>query len=125
MERDADGNITRVITSGRDNPLNDPLNELDSDDEEDGGNNGGHEWGGIVDAEDDATEVIKSLVEESKNPAEKTPRHQSGREKEWLDELIAKHGDNMNAMAKDRQLNPMQQTAMDIARRIRKMKNRA
>lgn len=122
----------RILGSKKANPLNDPLNELDSDsddDDDDEDGNGieaaGTEWGGIVDADENDTEVIKSLVKESKAPVVKKPRHQSGAEKEWLQDLVAKYGDDTAAMAKDRKLNPMQQTAADIARRIRKLKNKA
>lgn len=116
VERDADGNITRIIR-GDENPLNDPLNALESDGEE--GDAAMEEWGGFDDP--DATDVVKSLIEESKNPAEKKPRHQSEREMEWLGRLVAKYGEDSAAMARDRRLNPMQQTAADISKRIRKM----
>ncbi|CAM1508130.1 Fc.00g049780.m01.CDS01 [Cosmosporella sp. VM-42] len=119
VERDADGNIIRIIGTGRENPLNDPLNDIDNDGFEDEAEPA-EEWGGIDDA--DATDVVKSLIEESKQPVVAKPRHQSSREREWLESLIEKHGDNTQAMAKDKKLNPMQQTAADIARRIGKMK---
>ncbi|KAM5342354.1 hypothetical protein ACJ41O_013320 [Fusarium nematophilum] len=119
VERDEDGKIVRILGRAKPNPLNDPLNELD-DDSEDEDVAEGDEWGGIED-DADATDLVKTLVEESRNPVEKKPRHQSGREKEWLDKLVTKYGDDTAAMAKDRKLNPMQQTAADIAKRIRKM----
>lgn len=77
------------------------------------------EWGGIDDP--DATDVVKGLVDQSRNPAEKKPRYLSEGEREWLDKLVAKYGDDTRAMARDRKLNPMQQTAADISRRIKKM----
>lgn len=82
------------------------------------------EWGGIVD-EGETTEVVKSLVEESRNPVEKKPRTQSEQEQEWLQRLVAKHGDDYAAMARDLKLNPMQQTAADLKRRIKKMQGSA
>ncbi|KAI5461464.1 ribosome biogenesis protein Nop16 [Mariannaea sp. PMI_226] len=121
VERDADGKIIRIIGQPRANPLNDPLNDLDADEDEEDeekGNAGKDEWAGIDDTE--TTDVVKSLIEQSLMPEIKKPRHQSDREKEWLERLIAKHGDNTLAMAKDKKLNPMQQTAADIAKRIRK-----
>jgi nucleolar protein 16 len=123
VERDADGNIIRVIHA-RSNPLNDPLNAFDTDSEADENEAEAEEWGGIADDEN-ATEVVKSLVEESRNPAEKKPRHQSDGEREWLESLMAKHGDDVAAMARDRKLNPMQQTASDIKRRIKKLNQTA
>jgi nucleolar protein 16 len=119
VERDADGKIIRIIGTSKPNPLNDPLNDLDDDSDAEGP---AEEWGGIEDDDDaDATDVVKSLLEQSRQPDLPKKRHQSTREKEWLDKLVAKHGDNTAAMAKDRTLNPMQQTASDIARRLRKM----
>lgn len=79
------------------------------------------EWGGIKETGEE-TEVVKTLIEEARNPAEKKPRYQSEREREWLESLIAKYGDDTAAMARDRKLNPMQQTAADISRRIKKSK---
>lgn len=123
MERDADGKIIRILGRGAANPLNDPLSALDSDDEDGEGADEMEyeEWGGIRETGTE-TEVVKTLMEEARNPAEKKPRYQSEREREWLGQLVAKHGDNVMAMAKDRKLNPMQQTAADISRRLKKMK---
>ncbi|KAH7008436.1 ribosome biogenesis protein Nop16 [Ilyonectria destructans] len=121
VERDADGKIVRILGHSRPNPLNDPLNDLDEDSDMEGADDkAADEWGGIED-DADATDVIKSLIEESRAPVVKTPRHQSSREKEWLDAMVSKYGDDTAAMAKDRKLNPMQQTAADIAKRIRKL----
>ncbi|KYK61601.1 nucleolar protein 16 [Drechmeria coniospora] len=142
VERDADGNIVRVLGLGRsDNPLNDPLALLESDDDDDDDderddravavNQHGHddaEWGGIADQEAQAgaaTDVVRSLIEQSHNSAPKKPRHQSEAETEWLAKLVAKHGDDTRAMAWDRTLNPMQQTAADLAKRISKMRRQA
>jgi nucleolar protein 16 len=112
----------RILGRTSSNPLNDPLNELDSDSEaEDKDEQEYEEWGGIRETGGE-TEVVKSLMEEARHPAEKKPRHQSEREREWLGRLVAKYGDDTAAMARDRKLNPMQQTAADIARRIKKMK---
>ncbi|KAF4990723.1 hypothetical protein FGRMN_8308 [Fusarium graminum] len=116
VERDADGNIIRIIGESKPNPLNDPLNDLDNSDAE----GPAEEWSGIQD-DDNTTDVVKALIEQSRQPDLPKKRHQSTREKEWLDKLVAKYGDNTAAMAKDRKLNPMQQTASDIAKRLRKM----
>ena len=69
-----------------------------------------------------ATEIVRELEEMASRPEIKRPRHVSEREAEWLGRLIEKHGDDTGAMARDLRLNPMQQTARDIARRIRKMR---
>lgn len=128
VERDADGKILRVIhglgSSRRANPLSDPLNDLDSDDDEDKEEEPQEEWGGIGDdEEEDKTEVVKQLEEEASRPVEKKVRHQSEQELEWIGRLVAKHGDNVAAMVRDRKLNPMQQTKGDIARRIKRWRS--
>ena len=126
VELDADGKIVRVLGRGRegnvdDNPLNDPLLQFDSD-------NDAEEWGGIDDDEDDEEAeahrpaVIRELERQAGLPTEKRPRHQSRAEVEWLERLAGRHGDNAAAMARDRKLNPMQQTEADIARRLKKWK---
>lgn len=131
VELDADGKIVRVLGRGRegnvdDNPLNDPLLRFDSDNEDTG-----EEWGGIDDDEEDVVDeeaearrpaVIRELERQAGLPTEKRPRHQSRAEVEWLERLVGRHGDNAAAMARDRKLNPMQQTEADIARRLKKWK---
>lgn len=112
VERDADGKIVRVLSGKRkENPLGDLLNEVEDQEE----------WGGIDD-EGKKTEVVKELEELAARPEVKRPRYVSEREGEWLERLVGRHGDDYGAMARDRKLNPMQQTAADIARRVRKMR---
>ncbi|EXF85276.1 ribosome biogenesis protein Nop16 [Colletotrichum fioriniae PJ7] len=124
VERDADGKIIKIhyaSANKRPNPLNDPLNALeeDSDDGEEGaGAENEEEWGGIDD--ESRPEVIRLLEKEAALPEIKKPRHISQQEKEWLERLIAKHGDDYDAMVRDRKLNPMQQTRGDIARRVKR-----
>ncbi|KAK6071684.1 nucleolar protein 16 [Seiridium cupressi] len=122
VERDENGKIVRILGStskGRENPLNDPLNEFDTDSEaEEEFPDDGETWGGI---EDTRTDVVKQLEEEANRPREKKPRTQSQRERQWLESLVAKYGDNTRAMARDRKLNPMQQTEADISKRLRKL----
>ncbi|KAI0600482.1 ribosome biogenesis protein Nop16 [Biscogniauxia sp. FL1348] len=119
VERDASGKIIRVLEemSGkqRRNPLHDPLVALDSDTDSES-----EEWGGIGDENDN--DIVRQLEAEAARPVEKKPRTQSAREVEWLGRLVARHGADTRAMARDRRLNPMQQTEADIARRIRKWK---
>ncbi|KAI0525312.1 ribosome biogenesis protein Nop16 [Xylaria bambusicola] len=122
VERDADGKIIRVISKERKraNPLNDPLVELDTDSEA-GSDDGedAEEWGGF---EGEQNEIVRQLEEEANRPVEKKPRTVSAREAEWLQALVDRHGDDTTAMARDQKLNSMQQTAADIAKRIRKWK---
>lgn len=125
VERDPEtGNIIRVIRNDdqievagrkhrRSNPLNDPLNDLS-------------------DAEDDAkprgniskSDIVKQLESQANAEGQipKKPRHQSKREEEWIARLTERHGENYAAMARDRKLNPMQQTAGDLRKRISKWK---
>ncbi|KAK5993629.1 Nucleolar protein 16 [Cladobotryum mycophilum] len=125
VERDERGHIIRILSRSN-NPLNDPLNALDSDSEADGDEGKGEEeaaeeWGGIHDDGVGTTDIVKSLIEQARNPAPPKERYQSHQEKEWLESLIAKYGEDTRAMARDRRLNPMQQTAADIGRRIKKL----
>ncbi|KAK7750192.1 Nucleolar protein 16 [Diatrype stigma] len=136
VERDENGKIVRILEgnassarSRRANPLRDPLNVLDSDSEDnhDDGE-GAEEWGGIDEDEDDdeeedeAKKIVRQLEAQANRPVERRPRNQSQREREWVEALVRKHGDDTRAMVRDRVLNPMQQTEADIARRIRKWK---
>ncbi|KAL2018037.1 hypothetical protein VTK56DRAFT_1353 [Thermocarpiscus australiensis] len=135
VERDETGRITRVLRGS--NPLNDPLNELDSDSDSEGDKREQpkqqqqrqqrqpppkEEEAGAQEGQDDSErpEVLRALEREASRPTEKTVRHQSERELEWLRRLVGRHGDDTAAMARDMKLNPMQQTAADIARRLRK-----
>jgi nucleolar protein 16 len=66
--------------------------------------------------------VIQQLEEAARNGARKAPRTQSQREAEWLENLVAKYGEDYGRMARDRKLNPMQQTESDIKKRVKKWK---
>lgn len=123
VERDESGKIIRVIGGERKrpNPLNDPLVELDTDSEAESERDGDvEEWGGFEGEEQN--EIVRQLENEANRPVEKKPRTASSREAEWLQALVDRHGDDTAAMARDRKLNPLQQTAGDIAKRIRKWK---
>ncbi|KAI0166996.1 ribosome biogenesis protein Nop16 [Hypoxylon sp. FL1284] len=120
VERDEHGRIVRVLGGPGDNPLNDPLNDLESDGEEEA-----EEWDGIGDDNDDSAGgggIFSQLEAEANRPVVKKKRKPSSREVEWLQRLVDRHGDDTGAMARDRKLNPMQQTEADIARRIKKWK---
>ncbi|KKY31716.1 putative ribosome biosis protein nop16 [Diaporthe ampelina] len=114
VERDADGKIVRVLR--KDNPLNDPLNDIEdqSDDEEEEDASGGTKKsaGGA------ATKVVDLLEAEASRPTEAHKRHQSQQERGWLERLVARHGDDAAAMARDLKLNPMQQTEANIRKRL-------
>lgn len=125
VERDADGNIVRVLR--KDNPLNDPLNDLDSEDDDEENQEGSQnedEGEPSAAVTRGKPRVVDLLEEQASAPTEKYVRHQSSREREWVERLIAKHGDNTAAMAKDFKLNPMQQTEADIKKRLRAYKEK-
>lgn len=120
VERDPEtGAILRVTREENvhDNPLNDPLNELDESE--------GEEWNGfsMVPAEKSDNPVIRQLEEVARNGQRKAPRSQSQREAEWIERLVAKHGEDYGRMSRDMKLNPMQQTAADIKKRVKKWKS--
>jgi nucleolar protein 16 len=122
VERDPEtGAILSVIGQSAselaDNPLNDPLNELE------GG--GEVEWDGfamVPENEGEVNPVIRELEEAARNGARKAPRKQSQREEEWVERLVERYGEDYGKMARDRKLNPMQQTENDIRKRVLKWK---
>lgn len=116
VTRDAKtGAITGVEEDGRQkrarkNPLNDPLNtdsDSDHDKEEEGDVEGGRSRG-----------IVPELEQAAKYSKKKRPRMQSEREREWVEGLVDRHGDDWGAMVRDRRLNPQQQTEGDIKRRV-------
>lgn len=132
VERDEDGNIIRVIHSqtADPNPLNDPLNDLDDPStaaaaaaQHDPTHQHTLQGTASLQNAQGATDVVRSLLEQSAGSTGegKKKRHQSEREREWLAKLIGRHGDDYGAMARDGKLNPMQQTAGDIKKRVQRM----
>lgn len=123
VERDPEtGAILRVVekASTRNNPLNDPLNDLEVSEEE-------VEWNGFAmvpeRTEGEAENpVIQQLEEAARNGVRKAPRSQSQREQEWVESLVNKYGEDYGRMARDKKLNPFQQTAADIRKRVVKWK---
>ncbi|KAI5288000.1 Nucleolar protein 16 [Ascosphaera aggregata] len=102
------------------NPLNDPLVDVF---------NAASTSTGVAPATQEeraaaTSEVVLQLEAQAAMEEEalkhRKPRHMSQREVEWIEKLVAKHGDNIMAMVRDRKLNPMQQTEGDIKRRLRK-----
>lgn len=129
VERDPEtGKIIRVIhdddeieVAGRkhrgSNPLNDPLDNLaNEEDRVEEMVKQGNAGSGIV------KQLERQAVQEGHAVEGKKPRHMSKQEQEWVERLVARHGDNIGAMVRDMKLNPMQQSAGDLKRRIRKWK---
>lgn len=125
VERDPEtGRILRVLDdptiSGKPNPLNDPLNDIEDSDEEE-------EWNGFSHAASSipaSTSVVRQLEEVATSGLRKAPRKQSTREEEWLERLWHEHKDNYAAMFRDRKLNPMQQSEGDIRKRMKKWREK-
>ncbi len=91
--------------SERENPLHDPLNDFsDSDDTE------------LV--ESSGRGIVPELEEQAKYSRPKRPRMQSQREKEWIERLVERWGDDWGGMVRDRKLNPQQQSEGDLKRRV-------
>ncbi|KAK3114699.1 Ribosome biogenesis protein Nop16 [Teratosphaeriaceae sp. CCFEE 6253] len=124
IERDPEtGRILRVIESGqvKANPLNDPLNELDSEDEDDEGLNQ-HASANLAyySGESTKTEVVRRLEMEASKPKATHKPKQSENERAFIVELMAKHGDDYGAMMRDTKINYMQRSAGDLKRRVKK-----
>ena len=92
--------------SGRENPLGDPLNELS-----DSGND-------EMVVEINGRGIIPELEEQAKHSRPKRPRMQSQREREWIERLVERWGDDWGGMVRDRKLNPQQQSEGDLKRRV-------
>jgi nucleolar protein 16 len=114
------GAITGILgqTEANDNPLNDPLNEVDDVE---------GEWSGFAmvpeqgaGGEGEVNPVIRELEDAARNGARKAPRKQSQREEEWVSALVGRYGEDYGRMSRDRKLNPMQQTEADIRKRVGK-----
>lgn len=124
MERDPEtGRILRVIQPEENvvevNPLNDPLNDLSDDEEEE------EEELQSIPINNIVAQLEAQVAQEADIEAKrKRPRQQSSREEEWIAKLVEAHDDDVNAMFRDRKLNSMQQSQGDIARRVKKWKQK-
>lgn len=132
MVRDPEtGKILRVVHDSppagsrkkNTNPLNDPLNELESDDDDEC-----EEGGAARDIVAGGSRAVGGIVEQLEAAAmmagiKKTrPRMQSRREEEWIEALVSRWGENYKGMMTDRRLNRMQQSEGDLRRRIERWK---
>lgn len=93
------------------NPLNDPLNAFDDLEAERNNIAKGEGIVGQLEAE-----------AERLGAAPKRVNKQSKFEAEWVERLVERWGDDVERMARDRRLNPWQQTEGDLRRRIRRWK---
>ncbi|OZJ05531.1 hypothetical protein BZG36_01923, partial [Bifiguratus adelaidae] len=101
IERDEEGNVVRVIV-GKEKPFDEMIEEPVAH----------------VEAK---TDVVKALEAQAANVL-KVERTQSGFEKQWIEKLIEKHGNDYEAMFWDKKLNVYQQTAAQLKRKIAQYK---
>lgn len=128
VERDPEtGRILRVVSSGdavsRPNPLNDPLNELDSDSESDVEmfDQHGHSKQQSEPFEP-KTAVVAELEHRASLPEKKYRRNQSEGQRVFVEALVSKYGEDYERMARDTEINYMQRSAGDLRKRVKKWK---
>ena len=119
VERDPEtGKILRVIHNTKKlNPLNDPLNEIEDEEMDEG-----DDFKGFDGEERGENPIVKMLEEQARSGKEVKLRTQSEREREWIERLVGRYGEDYGKMVRDRKLNPFQQTEGDIRRRVAKWK---
>ncbi len=129
VERDAKtGQILRVLdsASARANPLHDPLNDLDSDsevsDREMFDQHGNAVDTSTLTVSQSRTAVVERLQREASKPVVKYKHKQSEGEREFVEALLEKYGEDYGKMARDMKINYMQRSEADLKRRIRKWK---
>ncbi|CAO3591866.1 unnamed protein product [Absidia cylindrospora] len=98
IQRDDDGNIIQIITGER--PSHNDI--LDAP----------------VVAEEAKTDFVRGL-EEQASVVRHVERHVSSSEVQWLEKLMEKHGDDVDAMFWDKELNTNQLTTSQLKKRIK------
>lgn len=124
-DRDDSGDADEIEVAGRkvkrSNPLSDPINDI-----ENGVSSLRRKQNNKPPSA--SSEFVRQLelraLQEEEAVKKRRPRQQSKREEEWVEKLVARHGDNIMAMVRDKNLNPMQQTEGDIRKRVRIWKER-
>lgn len=125
VERDpVTGKILRVVSTGntaRPNPLNDRLNDLDSDYESNAEMFDQHGHGKQQDQPSQPkTAVVAELEQRASLPEKKYRRQQSEGERVFVEALVGKYGEDYERMARDTQINYMQRSAGDLKKRVKK-----
>lgn len=114
IERDADGNVVRIVYGSAVGDGSNSSSETDDEEEE--------EFEGFGEDNSGDTSVVKQLEEMARNVIPSAPRVQSDREQDWIADLVNKHGDDYEAMKWDKKLNVFQQSAGDLKKRVVKWK---
>ncbi|KAF1821213.1 uncharacterized protein K489DRAFT_322946 [Dissoconium aciculare CBS 342.82] len=129
IERDPEtGKILRVLDgeAPKANPLNDPLNDLDSDSEDDTGIFSLQNQHEAVmkkpssTSKSAVTDTVRQLEEEASRPVTKYKRKQPDGEREFIEALVEKYGDDTGKMARDIKINYMQRSEGDLKKRIKR-----
>ncbi|KAK5170171.1 Ribosome biogenesis protein Nop16 [Saxophila tyrrhenica] len=125
------GAILSILDDGeekRPNPLNDPLNDLDSESDDDMEESFDQHGSVYPTASQNGTQpktdVVARLEDEASRPAPKYQRKQSEGEIAFIEELVRKHGDDYGAMARDMKVNYMQRSEGDLKKRVKKWRER-
>ncbi|EMC99203.1 hypothetical protein BAUCODRAFT_31538 [Baudoinia panamericana UAMH 10762] len=126
VERDPKtGRIMKIVDSAegpiKANPLNDPLNDIDSDVEDETLGQHADTMGVAESAQGETrSEVVARLEQEARRPAKKYKPKSSDNERAFIAELVGKYGEDYAAMARDLKINYMQRSEGDLKRRIKK-----
>lgn len=118
------GRILRVVDemAGKANPLNDLLNDLDSEsDEADRVDQHATHTSTNHDRQTQhSSDVVRKLEQEAARPVHKYKPKQSENERAFVAELVAKYGEDYSKMARDVKINYMQRSEGDLKRRVKR-----
>lgn len=73
-----------------------------------------------MDCSNGETLLVQQLKNRASRGERKNTRKQSAREVAWVEALVKKYGDDYDRMVWDKELNPMQQSAGDLKRRVKR-----
>ncbi|BFZ58146.1 Nucleolar protein 16 [Savitreella phatthalungensis] len=126
IRRDADGNVVEVVYSklAKQKVRHQGDEGEDEDEDEDARSDDSFMREETPEGDAGATksEVVRALEERAARGEATRPRQASEGERAWLEKLTSKYGDDYKRAARDRKLNPMQQTSSDIARRVARVR---
>ncbi|KAK3711173.1 Ribosome biogenesis protein Nop16 [Vermiconidia calcicola] len=126
IERDPEtGAIVRIVDEEtvRANPLNDPLNDLDTESEDEREFEGFDQHAGNgqpFSTHGTTTAVVEQLQNEASRPVPKYKRKQPEGERMFVEALVRKYGDDYGRMARDMEINYMQRSEGDLKRRVKR-----